>query len=307
VRAASLDLLVLGDCNPDLVLSGGNVEPAFGQVERIVDRAELVIGGSAAIAACGAARLGLRTALVAVVGRDSFGQFMLDALTERGVDVSGVVIDEERPTGVTVVLARGQDRAILTALGTIDLLSAGQIDKSVVRLARHVHVSSYFLQRHLRPGLADILAAAHAAGGGTSIDPNWDPEEEWDDGLLELLGTTDVLFCNAAEATRIARKDDVEAAARLLAEQCRLVVVKLGGDGALAVSDGEVVRVSSARVEVVDTVGAGDSFDAGFLAAQLDGRSLEESLAIGVACGSLSTRAAGGTHAQALRAEVMPA
>ena len=122
MRAKQLDLLVLGDCNPDLVLGGGDVEPVFGQVECIVERAELTIGGSGAITACGAARLGLRTALAATVGDDLFGRFMLDALAERSVDVSGVLVDGSRPTGVSVVLVRREDRAILTALGTIDAL-----------------------------------------------------------------------------------------------------------------------------------------------------------------------------------------
>src|SRR5439155_8544807 len=121
-------LLVLGDCNPDLVISGGRLEPAFGQVEQLVDEARLVIGGSGAITACGAARLGVQTALVSLVGDDHFGRFMLEAVAETGVDVSGCVTDDGRPTGVTVVLSRGDDRAILTAPGTIAALSGEHVD-----------------------------------------------------------------------------------------------------------------------------------------------------------------------------------
>ena len=230
---AKLDLLVLGDCNPDLLLRGGDVEPAFGQVERIVERAQLVIGGSGAITACGAARLGLRTALAAVVGEDLFGRFMLDALAARDVDVSGVVVDAERPTGVSVVLVRGEDRAILTALGTIEALSADRVDRTLLRSARHVHVSSFFLQHRLRPGLEALLSEARATGASTSVDPNWDSGEEWDGGLLDVLAVTDILLLNAEEAKRIAREADVEDAARRLAQHGPTVVVKLGADGAL--------------------------------------------------------------------------
>lgn len=294
---AAFDLVVLGDCNPDLLVTGA-VEPEFGQVERIVDDARLVIGGSAAITACGAARLGLRTALIGVVGDDFLGRFMREAVADFGVDVSGVVVDRDRPTGISVVLVRGEDRAILTALGTIPELSADVLDRAVLREARHVHFSSYFLQHALRQEVPGLLSAARSAGATASVDPNWDPREKWDGGLLETLGDVDVLFANAEEVRRITGNDDVEAAARTLAEHGPHVVVKLGADGALAVRGTEVIRAPALRVEVDDTVGAGDSFDAGFLAGFLSGQPLEAALAFACACGSLSTRAAGGTAAQ---------
>jgi sugar/nucleoside kinase (ribokinase family) len=294
-----LDLLVVGDCNPDLVLRG-DIEPAFGQAEHVVDEAELTIGGSAAILACGAARLGVRTALVSLIGDDTFGRFMLAALADRGVDVSGVVVRAGAETGVSVVLVRGADRAILTALGTIAELTPPLVDRNLLHATRHLHVSSYFLNDGLRAGLEDLLREARGAGATTSFDPNWDPREEWDGGLLDLLGETTILFVNAEEATRIARADDVENAARALSGDGRvLVVVKLGADGALAVVDGRIVRSPTVAVtDEVDAVGAGDSFDAGFLAGHLAGRPLEESLRLANACGSLSMRAVGGTAAQ---------
>lgn len=301
-----MDLLVLGDCNPDLLVTGAD-EPEFGQVERIVDDARLVIGGSAAIMACGAARLGLATGLVGVIGDDFLGRFMREAVAERGVDVSGLVVDGEQSTGISIVLVRGDDRAILTALGTIPGLSAEAVDDELLRAARHVHVSSFFLQRRLRDELPAALGEAKSAGATVSIDPNWDPREEWDGGLLEALSSADLLFVNGEEVRRIAGEDQVEAAARKLAERGAKVVVKLGAEGALAVRDDEIVRASAPRVEVADTVGAGDSFDAGFLAGFLSGRSDQESLALACACGALSTRAAGGTAAQPTLAEAMSA
>jgi sugar/nucleoside kinase (ribokinase family) len=300
-----LDLLVLGDCNPDLLITGAP-DAQFGQRERIVEDAKLVIGGSGAITACGAARLGLRTGLIGVIGDDFFGRFMRESLAERGVDISGLSVDGERPTGVSVVLVRGEDRAILTALGTVEVLSAADFEPAGLR-ARHLHVSSFFLQRRLRGDLPALLAAVRAAGTSTSIDANWDPEEEWDGGLLEALAETDILFANGEETRRIARNDDVNTAARMLAETGPIVVVKLGQDGAIAVARDEIARAAALEVDVVDTVGAGDSFDAGFLAGFLDPRSLDQSLAFACACGSLSTRAAGGTAAQPTLPEAMAA
>jgi sugar/nucleoside kinase (ribokinase family) len=300
---SGLDLLVVGDCNPDLVLRGGNVEPVFGQVERIVEDAELTIGGSGAIAACGAARLGLETALASIVGDDVLGRFMLDALAERGVDVGGVVERAGARTGVTVVLVGDADRAMLTARGTIAELTADLVDRQLLRAARHVHVSSYFLQDGLRPGLPDLFREARHVGASTSIDPNWDPTEQWDAGLLDLLGETTILFVNAEEAKRIGGAADVEEAARALSRRGTLVVVKLGADGALAVEGDRVVRSPGVVVEEVDAVGSGDSFDAGFLAGRLAGRGLEETLRLANACGALSMRAAGGTAAQPTLAE----
>jgi len=299
-----LDLLIVGDCNPDLVLRGEDVEPAFGDAERVVDEAELTVGGSGAITACGAARLGLRTALASVVGDDSLGRFMLGALGERGVDVSGVVVRGGARTGVTVVLVRGSDRAMLTALGTIADLTPELVDRNLLRAARHVHVSSYFLHDGLRPGLVGLLREARRAGASTSVDPNWDPSEEWDGGLLDLLGETTFLFVNAEEAKQIARSGDTEDAAQALwSHGAELVVVKLGAEGALAVADGRVVRSPPFAVDEVDTVGAGDSFDAGFLAGHLAGRPLEDALRLANACGALSMRATGGTASQPTLAE----
>jgi len=302
-----LDLLVVGDCNPDLVLRGGDVVPEFGQVERLVEEGQLTVGGSGAITACGAARLGLRTALSSVVGADPLGRFMLGALGERGVDASGVVVRPEARTGVSVVLVRDADRAILTALGTISELTEDLVDRQLLRAARHVHVSSFFLQSALRPGLAELLREARGAGASTSIDTNWDPSEEWDGGLLDLLPEITILFVNAEEARRIAASADAEHAARALSRDSHgLVVVKLGAQGALAVIGDQVIRSAAVAVEEVDSVGAGDSFDAGFLAGHLAGRPPEESLRLANACGALSMRAAGGTGAQPTLAEASP-
>ncbi len=298
-----LDVVVLGDVNPDLVLTG-KLEPVFSQVEQLVDGADLVIGGSGAIAACGLARLGLRTAIVGVIGDDTFGHFMLDELAGRGVDTTGCSTAADRPTGVSVILSRGDDRAILTASGTIADLTTDMVDPTMVARSRHAHVSSYYLQSQLHPGLPGLLADLREQGLTISLDPNWDPTEEWT-GIIELLQLVDSFLPNAQEACAITGLADVEAAAEMLAAAGPAVAVKLGAEGGLLCADGKTWRCAGSPIDVVDTTGAGDSFDAGFLAGRLMGSTLEDSLALAVACGSLSTRGSGGTGAQATLAEAL--
>lgn len=277
-----IDLLVVGDCNPDLILSGGDVVPEFGQWEKVVDDMRLVPGGSSTIVAAGAARLGLPTSLVAAVGDDLFGRFMLDAMAERGVDTGGCVIRADVATGLTVALTRGDDRAILTAPGAIATLRAEDVDGVRLRRATHLHVGSYFLLEGLRPGLGELVRMARAAGATVSLDPQGDPAGGWDGGMRDLLPSIDVLFVNETEAAAI---DGARAG---------LVVVKRGARGASAGG----VDVAPPAVDAVDATGAGDSFDAGFLAAWLAGEPVEQALRLGCACGALSTRALGGTAAQ---------
>jgi sugar/nucleoside kinase (ribokinase family) len=298
------DLLVLGDANPDLLLTG-DVEPAFGQAERLVDGARLTIGGSGAIVATGASRLGLRVGFCGIVGDDPFGRFLRDELERHDVDIGGLVVDPDRPTGVSVVLARPNDRAILTHAGTIADLRTDLIDPARLGLARHVHVSSFFLQQSLAPGLPALFERVRAGGATTSVDPNWDPSERWDGGLRDLLGHADVFLPNATEASRIAGIDELDDAVLALAERAGVVVTKDGADGALAAHGERLVRAAAPTIEAVDTTGAGDAFDAGYLASMLAGDPLERSLAIANACGALSTLALGGVDAQPTMDEVL--
>jgi len=291
------DLLILGDANPDLVLTG-DVEPAFGQAEQVLDGAHLTVGGSGAIAACGAARLGLRVAFCGVVGDDLFGRYMRDELDRRGVDMRGLVVEPNRSTGLSVVLARPDDRGTLTHEGTIGDLRAALIDPELLASARHIHVSSYFLQSRLAPDLPALFERVRANGATTSVDPNWDPTERWIGEIRELLSHTDVFLPNAIEAAQIAETASVDDAVVTLAALAGLVVAKAGLDGAVAARGEQLVRAPATDVETVDATGAGDSFDAGFLFSWLAGDPLERALAIANACGGLSTRALGGVDAQ---------
>ncbi|MGP7996125.1 MAG: carbohydrate kinase family protein [Streptosporangiaceae bacterium] len=309
------DLVILGDCNPDVLVLGGDVTPAFGQQEKLVDAVSLVIGGSAAITAVAAARLGVRVALVAAVGADPAGQFMLDQLARERVDVSAVAVRGDAPTGMTVALSRGGDRAILTALGAVASLTAADVPAGLLGQARHVHVSSYFLLADsLGPGLAGLLAAARDAGARTSLDTNWDPSGGWlDERLAGVLRQADLLLPNEAEALRLSGAPDLAAAARALtvgrvtgggagagagagvSAAGAGLVVKRGERGVLCAAGPRQWHVSVPPVVPVDSTGAGDCCNAGLIAGLLDGLALPQAAALGCAAGALSTQAVGGT------------
>lgn len=290
------DILVAGEINPDLILTG-NVDPEFGQVEKLVDSASLTIGSSSAIFACGAARLGMKVTFIGVCGDDIFGHFMLHQMQKRGVDVSNIIVRGDGHTGLSLILNREADRAILTYPGLIPALRASDIPDELLKRARHLHIASYFLQRSLQPDLPSLFQRAHTFGLTTSLDTNYDPTELWT-GFDELLSTTDVFLPNEREALSLTRESTIPMAADRLASQVETVGIKLGAAGALGAGKGEKMKVGSIPVEVVDTIGAGDNFDAGFLYGYLHGWSLEKSLQLGCVCGGLSTQRLGGTDGQ---------
>ncbi len=292
----SFDLLVAGETNPDLILTG-NVTPEFGQVEKLMDNATLAIGSSSVIFACGAARLGLNVAFIGKCGDDVFGRFMLDEMQKRGVDVTHVIVVPDGVTGITISLNKGNDRAMLTHLGLIAELRAEDIADSLLARARHLHVASYFLQTNLQPDLPALFKRAHALGLSTSLDTNYDPTEKWI-GFDELLSVTDVFLPNETEAKSLTGAENIEEAADRLKSKVEAVAIKLGKDGALGISKSPKIQVESIPVNVVDTVGAGDSFDAGFIYGYLNDWELKKSLRLACVCGALSTQAAGGTTAQ---------
>jgi sugar/nucleoside kinase (ribokinase family) len=329
---ADIDLLVLGELNADVIVECGATRPEFGQVEDIVDDAEIVLGSSGAITACGAARLGAKVAFAGVVGDDWLGDFVLERLRERGVDTTHCLRRSGRRTGMSIVLSSDGDRSILTFPGEIGRLAARDVAPAALAAARHVHVSSYFLQYDLWEGLPGLFRAARERGVTTSVDPNWDPGRTFDHGLPALLPLVDYLLPNEAEAVRIAAalttasgedraaadraatdraaaalgatRSDAGQAAAALAGAGTTAVVKRGADGALLHSPGGAVwSVSAPAVTPVETTGAGDSFDAGLLAALLAGQDLPAALRLASACGALSTQGRGGTAAQPERGQ----
>jgi sugar/nucleoside kinase (ribokinase family) len=304
MRSRRFDVVVVGELNPDLILMG-DVLPKFGQVEKIVDQAFLTIGSSSAIFACGAARLGLRVAFIGKLGRDLFGDFMLSALRDYGIDTHGVVADPMVSTGISVILTQGTDRAILTYPGTIPRLEFAEIDQAILEQARHLHVGSYFIQDALRPGLPSLFDQAHNLGLSTSLDTNYDPNEKWNEGIRELLTKIDLFMPNAVEAMGITGTSNLDQALIRLKPKVKYLGVKLGKDGALLCYGSQEYRQKPISVKVVDSVGAGDSFDAGLVYGYLVEWEPESMLKLANICGGLSTLKAGGTAGQPTLEEAM--
>lgn len=297
-------LLVVGElCVDVIVATDGPV--TFGQREQIVPSTEVVLGSSSAITACGAARLGVPTAIVGVRGDDLFGGFIADELGRRGVDASSSRVDPATPTGSSTHLTRPDgDRAILTAMGSIGAVRADDVPDDLLAGFAHLHVGSYFLQHALWGDAVELYRRARRLGLSTSLDGNFDPAEEWDRGIRALLAETDIFFANEQEALGITGATSLAGAVdQLLADlppDGRLVL-KRGAAGASVHRRGLPARgATPPRVpgDLVDTVGAGDSLAAGFLAATLAGASDDAALALGLACGTHSTRGPGGIAAQ---------
>ena len=313
------DLVVLGDANPDVIVRGAPDALTFGQAEREVAGAALTLGGSGALVAHAAARLGLRTAFVGLVGADRAGDLVLDVLAGAGVDVSAVRRDAELGTALTVIFVRPDgDRAMLTYPGVLAAFGPEHVDATVCARARHVHVASLFLQPRLAAALPALLGDARAAGAVTSLDTNDDPAGRWEFARDALLPAVDYLLPNDREVVGLATGATgpgaggaALAAAHALAAHGPCVVVKCGADGAFAVDATAgaravrraTVEAGAAAADVVDTVGAGDTFDAGFVAGLAQGLDLDGALRLAVAAGTLSVRRAGGADGQPDAAE----
>lgn len=298
MTAKRFDLLVIGELNVDLILTGPDLKPHFGQVEQLVEDALLALGSSSAILACGAARLGLHVAFAGMVGADEFGNFVRRELEGHGVDLVGVRTDTAHKTGVTVHLSQPHDRSMLTFPGTMMHFSKAEIDPRLLQEARHVHLSSYFLQPGLQPSIPELFALAHQSGASTSLDPGWDASQAWDSGLPEALRQVDIFLPNAAEAMAISQTAGIQEALHQLAHSIPSVVIKLGSQGVAARHQGQEYSCPVFPVTPVETTGAGDNFNAGFLYAYLQGFDLPECLRWGSACGALATLQAGGLDGQ---------
>ncbi|MFZ1133090.1 MAG: carbohydrate kinase family protein [Terriglobales bacterium] len=291
---SKLDITIAGEINLDLILYG---LPELMPTERelLASGFAITLGSSSAILAHNLAALGSRVGFVTKVGDDAFGALALQRLRERGVDLAGIAHGAK--SGVTVILPHGPDRHILTYPGTISELRFEQLDLDYLASARHFHMSSLFLQRQLLPRVPELFRRMKSAGLTTSLDTNDDPEDRWDSILEEILPHVDILLPNHREAMKISRADNVETALSRLAQKVNTVVVKMGDRGAVALRDGRRFSAPAIPVTVIDAVGAGDSFDAGFLHQFLQGGDLTTCLACGNLCGAFSVTDCGGTEA----------
>ncbi len=297
--ARAYDVITFGDLAVDLIMTGGDIVPRFGQAEQLVGDYSVEMGGSCSIFACQAAKLGLRVGIVGRVGDDGFGRLIRRTMDECGVDTSQVVVDPTLKTGLGIALCHGDDRAILTYMGSINALRPDDATDEFLASARHLHYGSFFLHTGLLPVVPDTLRRARAFGLSVSLDTNWDPEERWNSTLLEALPLVDVFMPNEREAMTISRRGSVtEAVEWVRAQGVPIVAVKRGADGAQVFHEGGAHECSVTPAAGGDSVGAGDSFDAGFLAGWLRGMPLDACLEIGCHCGRSVASAVGGVEGQ---------
>jgi len=300
---ARWDLLVIGELNVDIIAAGLERLPELGK-EILAPSLELRMGSSSAICAAAASKLGLQVGFIGKVGDDLYGRFVLQRLGELGVDTGPIIVDPSIRTGATIAISTAVDRGFITYLGSIAALLPEEVDQDLFDQAQHVHSSSFFLQQRLQRGYPDLFAAAKARGCTTSLDTGYDPLERWDSTLWDALRWTDIFLPNEVEAPAITGRPDPRSALEVLAEAVPTVVIKLGSGGAIARQGDRCVRVPVFPVEVVETTGAGDTFNAGFITGWLRGLALEESLSLGVAAGSLSVTKVGGSEGAPTLGEV---
>jgi sugar/nucleoside kinase (ribokinase family) len=280
-----MDAVVVGELNADLILSGLAAIPNYGELQ-LAQGMRLTLGSSSAIFACNLARLGLSVGFVGKVGNDMVGSFLVERLESSGVDTSRIVRTEGAQTGICVILSFPHDYAMAFCLDDVDF--------DYVRSGKHMHMSSFYLQPGLRPGAAELFRRAKAAGLTTSLDPDHDPSGKWDGGLRELLPSVDVFLPNEQEALKISGTKDIESALDTLNRLAVSVVIKRGAAGVVTRSRGKTLAVPGFRIEPLDTTGAGDSFNAGFISRFLNRDSLAQCVVWGNACGAMSTLVMGG-------------
>ena len=293
----TIDILAVGELNVDLLLNRIAGFPEVGK-EIFAQDMTLTLGSSTAIFAANAATLGPRVAFVGMIGRDSFGDLVRSSLRQRGVDVSHLIEAEGAATGLTAILNYDNDRANVTYPGAMSLMGVKDLDPAVIEQAKHVHVSSVFLQEQLHKDLADIVRLVKRCGATLSMDVQFDPAESWNFDCAAILPYVDVFMPNEQEIMAITGKDSVDEAVDAILSYAHVIVVKMGTKGSLLVtSAGRKLLPATLNKNVVDAIGAGDSYDAGFVSAFVSGKSLEECQRIGNLTGAVNTTAAGGTGA----------
>ena len=290
-------MLVVGELNVDLILNNIDTFPKIGS-EILADEMALTLGSSSAIFASNISTLGVRTAFIGKIGKDSFGELVIDSLKKKNVDTSLIQNSKTRQTGATIVLNFGNDRAMVTHPGAMEELQVSDIKAEDLMSAKHMHVSSIFLQPGIKKDIVLLFQRAKNLGLTTSLDVQWDPEEKWDVDFKSLLPLVDVFLPNNNEITAISGKGSVQESLNVLGPYANVIAVKLGKEGSMGYRQDETTVVKPyLNNKVVDAIGAGDSFNAGFLSAFLQKIRLKNCLERGNIMGAINTTGIGGTGA----------
>ncbi len=290
------DVFIYGDVNIDIVIPGVEKFPEPGQ-EDITDTMDTFVGGGAALFTLGVGKLGLKAVFQGSVGKDCYGKFIMEEFQKNNVDQSLLSISDKNKTGISLSFTNEKDRSFLTYRGTNAEINISEIDLTKVKQARHIHITGYEGRANHREYIKLLTEVKKLEDVTVSFDIGWDASGEWYKGIYELFPFIDVLFMNETEATHYSRQENVREAIKDFAACTKVAVAKLGRKGSIAFHGGEFFQAAPYQVKAVDTTGAGDSFNAGFLYGYLKGKSLGECLSIGNACGALSVTACGGNTA----------
>jgi sugar/nucleoside kinase (ribokinase family) len=291
------DVIVVGELNVDLILNGIGTFPEIGKEVLAKDMA-LTLGSSSAIFASNISSLGAKVAFIGKIGKDKFGQVVLESFRENQVDVSMIVEEPDTGTGATIVLNVQEDRAMTTYPGAMELLTIDDISTQDLQKAKHLHFSSYYLQPGIRKDIGTLFRTAQKLGLTTSFDMQWDPEEKWDLPLEEILPHVNVFLPNEQELMHLTGINDFEKAIDSLKEYADILAIKRGNQGSTVWHNHEISNLAAfLNPSVVDAIGAGDSFNAGFVYKYLMGASIADCQKYGNLTGAVSTTAAGGTMA----------
>lgn len=290
-------LFVVGELNVDLILNQINGFPQIG-TEIVANDMVLTLGSSSAILAANAAAIGLPTAFCGAVGDDVYGKLVIQELQAQGVRTDFIHISKSLQTGITVVLNYDQEAANVTYCGAMESLTIEDIPWSSICQFQHLHISNFFLQKGIQPDIVEIFRRAKARGLSTSLDLQWDASNRWEFNYRECLPLVDAFLPNEAELQALTHSNSLEEGIASIIPYINLMAIKLGQKGSLGIQGDHQVKMSAFQTPAyVDAVGAGDSFNAGFLKKFLENASLEDCLQYGNLMGALNTTAAGGTAA----------
>jgi len=291
------DVIVVGELNVDLILNNIDSFPELGK-EKLADEMTLTLGSSTAIFASNLSVLGTSVGFIGKIGNDSFGELIIKSLNDKKVNTDLIIRDQNLKTGATIVLNFNEDRAMITHPGAMERLTIKDIKPDDLKKTKHLHFSSFFLQPGINHDLVNLFKMAKEFGLTTSLDPQWDPKERWDMNLKNLLPYVDVFLPNITELLNLTKENKVEDAYDKIKNYVNTLVVKNGNRGSMVYINGErITREAFINRNLVDAIGAGDSFDAGFIHKYINGSALEECQLFANLIGAVSTTAAGGTGA----------
>jgi sugar/nucleoside kinase (ribokinase family) len=289
-------IVCLGILVADIVARPLNALPDRGQLV-LVDEMGIHTGGCATNSASALARLGLPVEAIGKVGSDLAGDFVLNAMQERGVGTRGVHRDPLVGTSLTIVLVDPDgERRFVHCLGANACLTLQDIDLEIIEGASILHIGGALVL----PGIdgepmAELLRKARAAGVVTFLDIVWDDTGRWLEVLEPCLPWVDYFIPSLPEArVMTGLEEPLSIAHNLLARGPNVVGLKLGAQGCLVITQsGEIISAPAFQVEVVDATGAGDAFAAGFIAGVWQGWPLDKTAHFANAVGALCTTGSG--------------